>query len=251
MPVRPVPEVRGQPWAPEIEAHAKLITAQTISCCSEALDRGQFFQLLRDGAVDAPLMRYTFLQYRFWRDQFHKWFALCILKSGSCDEADQKSAVMALAHHIFADLRDNHEIMYVHYLHDLGLTDHDIGTSRPGPATLSYARSFLDDFGYGTENFHEAIAALSGRELCVAVRNGRILRHYTRARGLPQSEWLVLHEELEEEHYRDAIRPVLMRYSKEPERMDALMMSVRRGIERHVQYFDDMLQEYRAADSSR
>ncbi len=83
------------------------------------------------------------------------------------------------------------------------------------------------------------------------MRNGRILRHYIRARSLPQSEWLVLHEELEEEHYRDAIRPVLMRYAKEPVRVDELMKSVRRGIERHVQYFDQMLQEYRAVESFR
>ena len=196
-------------------------------------------------------MQYAFLQYRFWRDHFHKWFALCIFKSGSCDQADQKQAIMALAHHIFAELRDNHEVMFVDYLHDLGLSDHAIATSRPGPATRSYALSFADDFGYGTENFWEAIATLSGRELCVSARNGRILKHYIRARGLPQSEWLVLHEELEEEHYRDAIRPVLMRYAKEPDRMDALNECVRRGIERHVGYFDELLQEHRAVDSSR
>jgi thiaminase len=151
---------------------------------------------------------------------------------------------MALADHIFTDLRDNHESMYVDYLHDLGLRDDEITSSRPSPATLRYERSFLDDFGYGTENFYEAIAALSGRELCVAVRNGRILQHYIRARGLAPSEWLVLHEELEEDHYRDAIRPVLMRYGNDPEKIENLMRSVRRGIDRHVQYFDEMLQEY-------
>ena len=191
-------------------------------------------------------MQYAFLQYKFWRDQFHKWFALCILKSGSCDEPEHKTAVMALAHHIYTDLRDDHEIMYVDYLRDLQLTDAQIATSQPSPATLAYASSFFNDFGYGTENFHDAMAALSGRELCVAVRNGRILRDYIRPQNLPESEWLVLHETLEEEHYRDAIRPVLMRHGSAPDKLATLMKSVRQGIERHVQYFDELLLEHRS-----
>lgn len=222
------------------------LTARAVLCCNQALDRSQFFQRLRAGTIAAPLMQYVFLQYRFWRDQFHKWFAFCILKSGSCDEPDEKNAIMALANHIFTDLRDSHEVMFANFLHDLGLGEHDIAASRPGPATLSYMRSFFDDFGYGTENFHEAVAALSGRELCVSVRNGRILRDYVYPRKLPPSEWLVLHETLEEEHYRDAVRPVLRRHGNDPDKVEAMMSSVCRGIERHVRYFDEMLLEYGA-----
>lgn len=235
----------------EIAEQAQIITARTVSCCNHALDRSQFFQLLRSRAVPGPLMQYAFLQYKFWRDQFHKWFALCILKSGSCHEPDQKNAIMALSHHIFTDLRDSHEVMYVDYLRDLGLSDPEIAASRPSPATLAYGRSFFEDFGYEAENFYEAIAALSGRELCVAVRNGRILRDYVRPRNLPQSEWLVLHETLEEEHYRDAIAPILMRHGKDPDKVEALMRSVCRGIERHVQYFEELLLEYQGLDLDR
>jgi thiaminase len=244
------PALEKQAGALEIEEQTKIMSARTVLCCNEALDRGQFFQLLRARAIAAPLMQYVFLQYGFWRDQFHKWFALCILKSGSCDEPDQKNAVMALAHHIFTDLRDNHEVMFASFLHDLGLSEHDIATSRPSPATLSYARSFFEDFGYGTDNFHEAIAALSGRELCVSVRNGRILRDFIRPRNLPLSAWLVLHETLEEEHYRDAIRPVLMRHGKDLDKVEAMLKCVSRGIERHVLYFDEMLLEYRGTSVS-
>jgi hypothetical protein len=110
-------------------------------------------------------------------------------------------------------------------------------------ATRRYASSFVQEFGYGTENFHEAMAALSGRELCVAVRNGRILRDYMRPNNLPQSSWLVLHETLEEEHYRDAIRPVLLRHGRDPAKLDALLKFVCSAIERHILYFDELLME--------
>ena len=233
-----------QARALEIEEQAENLRVRAVLCCNEALDRSEFFQLLRAGAIAAPLIQYVFLQYRFWRDQFHKWFAFCILKSGSCDEPDQKNAVMALAHHIFADLRDSHEVMFASFLHDLGLSEQDIAASRPNRATLSYARSFFEEFGYGTENFHEAIAALSGRELCVSVRNGRILRDYVYPRKLIPSEWLVLHETLEEEHYRDAVRPVFMRHGQDPDKVEAMTKCACGGIERHVRYFDEMLLEY-------
>src|SRR4051812_22379881 len=90
---------RGQGLSPEVEERAESITAQTIAYCNEALDRGRFFRLLQSGGLPPPLMNYAFLQYKFWRDQFHKWFALCIIKSGSCHDPDQKNAVMALADH--------------------------------------------------------------------------------------------------------------------------------------------------------
>ncbi|MGC4090703.1 MAG: iron-containing redox enzyme family protein [Polyangiaceae bacterium] len=234
----------------ELEEQAKIIGARTLHLCDDALARGEFFQLLRAHSVSHSLMRYVFLQYMFWRDQLHRWFALCILKSNNCREQDQKSAVLTLAHHILTDLRDDHELMYVDFLHDLGVGDDEIAASRPGLATLAYAQSFFEDFGLGSENLHETIAALSGRELCAAIRNGIILRDYASAYNLRQSEWLVLHERVEQEHYFDAIRPVLIRHGRDPARIDTLMESVARGIERHLRYFDDLLEEHRALSSS-
>lgn len=134
--------------------------------------------------------------------------------------------------------------MYVEFMHDLGLSDAEIALAQRSAATSAYERSFFDDFGYGTDNFYEALAALSGRELCVSVRNARLLQFYFDARNLQHPTWLSLHAELEVNHFQDSIRPVLMRYEGDATKLTSVIQAVERGIDRHVQYFEDLLHEY-------
>jgi pyrroloquinoline quinone (PQQ) biosynthesis protein C len=230
--------------SPAAEAQEDAIIAITIGYCNKSLDNSRFFSKLKDGVITPSLMQYTFLQYYFWRDQLHKWFALCIIKAQSCSDPDQKRAIMSLSDHIFTDLQDGHDDMYIEFLHDIGLSDAEIKASNRSLATISYERSFFDDFGYETENFYETLAALSGRELCVSLRNVRILQYYFDARNQKQPTWLSLHAELEIEHFRDAIRPVITRYYDDSVKIDSLMKAVERGIDRHIQYFEDILHEY-------
>jgi thiaminase len=233
---------------PDVEAQEKVISARTIAYCNESLARSRFFKMLKEGLITPSLMQYAFLQYRFWRDRLHQWFGLCIVKADNCSDPDQKTAIMALADHIFTDLRDSHEKMYVEFLRDLGLSDAEISASRRSEATISYERSFFDDFGYETTNFYEALAALSGRELCVALRNIIILQHYFDARTMKRPTWLALHAELEVEHFHDAICPALTHYDGDSAKIVALMKAVEHGIDRHMQYFEDMLHEYESQD---
>ncbi len=151
---------------------------------------------------------------------------------------------MSLADHTFTDLQDGHSEMYLEFLHELELGDTEVQALHRSAATVLYERSFFDDFGYETSNFYEALAALSGRELCVSVRNGRLLRDYFDARRLKHPTWLALHAELEVEHFQDAIRPVLTRYTGDTAKIADLMQAVERGVDRHVQYFEAMLHEY-------
>jgi thiaminase len=229
---------------PGVEAQEKAISARTIAYCNELLNRSRFFRMLRDGTITPALIQYAFLQYHFWRDRLHQWFGLCIVKADNCSDPDQKTAIMALADHIFTDLRDSHEKMYVEFLHDLGLSDAEIVASRRSVATASYERSFFDDFGYETKNFYEALAALSGRELCVALRNAIILQHYFDARTMKRPTWLALHAQLEVDHFYDAIRPALTHYNGNSAKIADLMKAIEHGIDRHMQYFEDMLHEY-------
>ena len=196
--------------------------------------------------MPVTLMQYAFLQYRFFREQLHRWFGLCIVKAASSSDANQRDAVMALGSHVFTDLRDGHDVMFAEFLGDLGLAAVDVGASRPSSSTVTYAQSFFDDFGYGTSNFYQALAALSGREVCVAVRNRRILREYFDARSMKRPTWITLHAELEMDHFRDAFRPALAPCAGDLEALAQLTNAVEAGIERHVQYFDGMLAEYEA-----
>jgi thiaminase len=230
--------------SPEVEAQKQAISEKTIVYCNESLDRSRFFKLLKDGEITPSVMQHAFLQYNLWRDRLHQWFGLCIVKAGSCTDPDQKAAIMSLADHTFTDLQDGHSEMYLEFLYDLGLRDAEIQASRRSAATVSYERSFFDDFGYETNNFYEALAALSGRELCVAVRNQRILQCYFDARRMKRPTWLALHAELEVEHFHDSIRPALTRYTGNSTKIADLMKAVERGVDRHVQYFEDMLHEY-------
>lgn len=231
----------------KIEPHEELVSARAIAHCGLALDRSPFFDILRRGKMPAALMQYAFLQYRFFREQLHRWFGLCIVKAASSSEASQRDAIMALGGHVFSDLRDGHDLMFAELLQQLGLTDVEIATSRPSPSTIAYSQSFFDTFGFGTSNFHEALATLSGRELCVAVRNERILRDYFDVHEMRRPTWLALHAELELDHFRDAIRPALARYAADPAATVLLTSAIEVGIDRHVLYFDDLLREHQTA----
>jgi thiaminase len=229
---------------PAVKAQEAAISSRTVAYCDEVLDRSRFFCLLKDYAITPPMMQYAFLQYYFWRDRLHQWFGLCIVKADSCTDPDHKSAIMSLADHTFTDLQDDHSQMYVEFLHELGLSDTEIVAARRSAATASYERSFFDEFGYGTDNFYEALAALSGRELCVSIRNARLLQSYFDARSIKHPTWLSLHAELEVNHFQDSIRPVLTRYEGNSVKLTSVIKAVERGIDRHVQYFDDLLLEY-------
>ena len=229
---------------PAVKAQESEISSRTIAYCHEVLDRSRFFCLLKAGAITPPMIQYTFIQYHFWRDRLHQWFGLCIVKAGSCTDPDQKSAIMSLSDHTFTDLQDDHSEMYVEFLHDLGLSDPEIIASQRSAATVSYERSFFDEFGYGTDNFYEALAALSGRELCVSIRNAKILQSYFDARDIKHPTWLSLHAELEVNHFQDSIRPVLTRFKGDSTKLNSVIKAVECGIDRHVQYFEDLLHEY-------
>ena len=230
--------------SPQVEAQIETVSAATIVHCHKSLARSRFFSLLKNGAIAPAAVQYAFIQYHSWRDRLHQWFGLCIVKAGSCTDPDQKLAIMSLADHTFTDLRDGHSEMYLEFLADLGLSPVEIEASQPSAATIAYARSFFDRFGYGTENFYEALAALSGRELCVSVRNELILRCYFDLHQIKYSTWLALHAELEVDHFHDAIRPVLIRYAGDALKIAELMTVIEQSIDRHIQYFDQLLDEY-------
>jgi len=54
---------------------------------------------------------------------------------------------------------------------------------------------------------------------------------------------LSLHAELEVNHFQDSIRPVLLPYN-DLEKLTGVIRVMEQGIDRHVQYFEDLLDKY-------
>jgi hypothetical protein len=222
------------------------LAARMIRHCERAFDGSAFFRALAAGAVEPALMRHVFVQYRSFRDQLHRWFGLCIMKAPSCRDPSHKAAILALADHIFTDLRDAHEEMYDSFLRALGVEAPETTRPRPGGAADRYTRSFLDDFGSDAQGLFVALAALGGRELCVALRNQRLIGQYFLPRGIEPPAWIALHAHLEADHFRDAIRPVLLGCLGGASVPAVLERAVERAVDQHVRLFDDLLREHQA-----
>jgi thiaminase len=233
---------RSRPITPALLLREREVTSQMIDHCERSFDRSSFFRALAAARLEDAAIRYGFAQYRFFRDQLHRWFARCISMAPSCAEPGQKAAIMELADHIFTDLRDDHERMYDDFLCELGLAATELARATPSLATQSYIRSFLDDHGEQDE-FFISVAALGARELCVSLRNQRLIRQYFSVRGHAAPTWISLHAELELAHFHDAIRPALTAYEPGSPRLDTMQEQMARAIDRHVGYFDALLSE--------
>jgi hypothetical protein len=152
------------------------------------------------------------------------------------------SVAQELAEHVLVEMRDDHAGMYRELLAGLGLSDQEIGAMAESDATRRYKHSFLQRFGIGEENFEEAVIALSGRELFASVRN-RFISESLRKYGIGPCRWLEVHETLELEHFRDAIRPFLTRCDNTPATIDRMLTLIKDEIDRHIRYWDALLVE--------
>jgi hypothetical protein len=110
------------------------------------------------------------------------------------------------------------------------------------PATTTYIESFLIDSRAPTATWVDAIAALSGRELSVVVRNQRLLKSYFAQRGLHAPIWLTLHADLEIDHFLHIVKPVFT--YRGAGASEALLVAIRTAIAGHAEYLDALLREH-------
>lgn len=231
----------------EIEAN---ITAKVIDYSHRALTASPFFSELDKGGLSIETLRYVFGQYRFWRDQFHTWFGVCIVKSGSCEKPEVAEAVRSLAEHVATEMGDDHSKIYRDFLVDLGLSEAAIRGMRKAAATAKYEGSFIATFGTGPQDFADSVAALSGRELFASLRNTYVIERLATNYGLRGSQWWQLHEELEEEHFRSCLRPFIRTLLRDEREVARLLTVITGEIDRHVDYWDALLVEAREAVSA-
>ena len=222
------------------------VAEEIVSYCHAALEGSRFFPALRAGSVSVATLRYIFGQYRLLRDRFQAWFGLCIVKSGSCDEEDVRAAILALADHISVEMRDGHDRLFRGFLVELGMSEAEIRAMRAGGATRRYDASYFERYGLSEENFFEAVTAISAREILHSIRNAYVLEHFLAKVGFGESVWWRLHVDLELEHFRAALRPVIQRSQGHDAAVASVVQTLKREIDRHVQYWDELLEEAEA-----
>lgn len=236
----------GQPELIEIE---EAITKEIIEYSHHRLNTSSFFGALKRGEIDLPRLRYVFCQYRHWRDQFHTWFGLCILKSGTCAPSYVRDTVLELADHTLTEMREDHAGLYRDFLQRLGVTSEELENQGKSDCTIGYERSFLQRFGTAIDNFVESVAALSARELFAALRNTFVMKALKEKYNIEQSPWWQLHESLEVEHFKGSMRPSIPEILKNRTLDDAVSI-MRSEIDHHARYWDCLLAEAAAAVQS-
>jgi hypothetical protein len=228
----------------ELTATEEQIIGDLREQCERRFDQSVFFEHLAAGAVTGEALAYIFGQYGHFRIQLHRWFAVCMLLAKDASQPAQRQSIMALADHIFTDLRDDHDVLFAECLQCFGLPTGILYAGSPSPATQTYIESFMDDSRAPATTWREATAALAGRELSVALRNQRLIRSYFTPRGQAAPIWITLHSELEVDHSLDALRPILAERAPGAASLEAVHFAVGRAFGRHAEYLDTLLEEY-------
>jgi hypothetical protein len=228
----------------ELTTPEEQILREALERCERRFDQGAFFRRLAAGAMTPAALKYVFGQYGHFRIQLHRWFATCIVLAKDASQPAQRHAILALADHIFTDLRDDHDLLFGEYLHHLGFPLGTLYADAVSPATTAYIESFLDDCRPPTVGWLEAVAALSGRELSVALRNQRLLKCYFAPRGVSGPTWITLHAELEIDHFLDVMKPLLAQQGADAAPLDPVRVAVDRAFGRHAEYLDALLGEH-------
>ncbi|MGI0119584.1 hypothetical protein [Zooshikella sp. RANM57] len=211
-----------------------------VTYSKKALADSQFFRDLADGVIAIADLRYIFMQYEYWRNIFHEWFGLCILKSGDASHPYVCHTVQALAHHVLVEMKENHTLMYQRFIEQLGDSTHP--RDPESHATRKYKSHFLNIFGTSDTNFVESVAALSARELFASIRNTYVKKALKTFYGIEKSPWWDIHEHLELEHFHDTFTP-LEQELEGKKRYVTLMRFMTNEIDAHVQYWDELYKE--------
>jgi Iron-containing redox enzyme len=196
-----------------------------------------FFSDLSAGQAHLDHVRDVFGQFYLWRNRFHRWFGICVVKSAPFDEALNVPRVLSeLIACLEQEIKGDHHGLALSFLAALGIDDP--AHLRALPVTDSYAESFLRCYSPVDRSGDEALAALAGRELVGPSRNriivGALSEHYGVTSGL---EFFNVHADLEAEHFR-----VLWTALAHGSRADIrrLVEAARLEIWEHITFWDDV-----------
>lgn len=213
----------------------RAVADDLVRYADEHLAASLFFSDLRFGKPSLDQVQYVFGQYYLWRNQFHRWFGVCIAKSAPFGTDFDTSFVLAeLIEHIEEEVDGDHHGMCVKLLHTLGIAAPE--ALEPAPETIVYSDSFITRYMDPDRSGEETLAALAGREIVAPARNrmtiDALTKHYNITSGL---EFFNLHEELEVQHFKSLWAALVKGYPAEAEH---LIDAARNEIRRHVAFWD-------------
>lgn len=218
------------------------VTEEITNYIYSALSNSCFFSAMEKGTLSVATYKYASQQFKMYRDNLHKWVGLVQFKSPLCNNVEVEMAVLGIANHNVVEMEYKHGEMYCDHLRTLGYTDEEIKNIQPEKATQDYQESFVKEFGLDSHNFLESLAAFSAREMLASIRNTWI-RNYLLKLGMSPSTWVLVHEEVEFEHFKAICRPIVKRYQDCDVQIGYVSQAMNGEIDRHIQWWDRMMEE--------
>jgi len=211
--------------------------ADVTNHVNNSLAKSTFFAGLKQGSHSIEHVQAVFSQYYLWRNQFHRWFGVCIAKSAAFGTVVPIEYVLSeLVEHIEEEVKGDHHGMCKTFLKHLGVTN--LAGIKPLKITTEYCDSFITRYMRLDKTGEEALAALAGRELVAPARNrisiDALSSKYSVSKGL---EFFALHEELEEEHFKGLWEAVTKDYAGDTYE---LVKAAKDEITFHVHFWDDV-----------
>lgn len=213
----------------------------------QQLTDSPFWAAFTAGELSLAELRPVFSQYYLWRNSFHRWFGVCIVKSPAFGTPAPTDFILReLAEHIEEEVTGDHHGMCRRFMAAIGVPD--IESVDPLPVTLEYGEHFLRRYLIPEEPGERALAALAARELVAPERNRMTIDAFQRRYGITEGlEFFELHEELENEHFHGLWSAVVQ---AAPRDVDGLLRAARDEIVRHVAFWDDVADACRARSAA-
>ncbi len=216
---------------------SRVVSESLEAYARDRLAESDFFSDLSAGQVHPEHVRDVFGQYYLWRNRFHRWFGICVVKSAPFGDALNVPRVLGeLIACLEQEIKGNHHGLALSFLTALGIANP--ARIAALPVTESYAESFLRCYFSADRTGDEALAALAGRELVAPGRNEIIISALSKYYGVTSGlEFFSLHTDLETEHFRSLWEALVHDTKADPRR---LIEAARLEIWEHVTFWDDV-----------
>lgn len=221
-----------------IEPHdSQAVSKSPETYAGNLIAESNFFADLSTGQANLEDVRGVFGQFYPWRNQFHRWFGICVARSVPLGEALNVPRILSeLTACPEQEIKRDHHGLALSFLAALGIDDPSRITALA--MTGAYAESFLRCYFSADRSGDEALAALAGREVGVPSRNrvivGALPKHY----GVTSSlESFNLRNTFEVEHFRVLWEAMTRDHKAGTGR---LVEAARLEIWEHMSFWDDV-----------
>ena len=145
-----------------MESHDSRFVAKILEAyVGNLIAESNFFSDLSSGRVTPEDVRGVFGQYYLWRNQFHRWFGICVARIAPFGESLNVPRILGeLIECLGQEIREDHHGLALSFLAALGIDDPSRIVALP--VTDTYGESFLRCYFSGDRSGDDALAALAG-----------------------------------------------------------------------------------------